>query len=83
MSPQAEAVIAQLRALSREEQAEVLQQALAEHEVPLDFTPEQLAELDRRVAEIDAGRAVLLDGEASMREAHEALAARRNQRVVS
>jgi hypothetical protein len=71
-----EQILAEARSLKqedREELVEDLRQIVSDDEL----TPEQHAELRRRIEEVDRGEAELLDGETVMRELFEKLLRRR------
>jgi putative addiction module component (TIGR02574 family) len=62
-------------ALSYEDRATLAEELYASIGEPLELTPEYQAELERRVAEIDAGTAELVSVEDALASAHAAVAA--------
>jgi hypothetical protein len=71
-----EQILAEARSLKKEDREELvedLRQIVSDDEL----TPEQHAELRRRIEEVDRGEAELLDGETVMRELFEKLLRRR------
>lgn len=61
-------VEAQALQLSPEDRAELIEVLIASVDPPMPLQPEWEAEIARRVAELDAGRAELIDGEQVMAE---------------
>lgn len=71
-----EQILAEARSWKQEDREELIED-LRQIGADDELTPEQHAELRRRIEEIDRGEAELLDGETVMRELFEKLLRRR------